>query len=48
MIFKHNKNISRNFIAYLICALFASGCGGGGGSSTPQVNPLTFSLAGLP
>ena len=48
MIFKHNKNISRNFIACLICALFAAGCGGGGGSSTPQVNPLTFSLTGLP
>jgi hypothetical protein len=38
MIFKHNKKYSRNFIAYLICALFAVVSGGGGGSSTPQVN----------
>ena len=38
MIFKHNKNISRNFIAYLICILFAIGCGGGGGSAPPQAN----------
>ena len=48
MIFKHNKNISRNFIASLICALFVNGCGGGGGGSTPQANTLTFSVTGLP
>jgi hypothetical protein len=48
MIFKHNKNISRNFIACLICALFAIGCGGGGGSAPPQANLLTFSVTGLP
>ena len=48
MIFKHNKNISRNFIAYLICILFAIGCGGGGGSAPPQANLSTFSVTGLP
>jgi hypothetical protein len=48
MIFKHNKNISRNFIVCLICALFAIGCGGGGGSAPPQANLLTFSVTGLP
>ena len=48
MIFKHNKNISRNFIACLICALLAIGCGGGGSSAPPQVNILTFSVTGLP
>ena len=48
MIFKHNKKISRNFIAYLFCVFFVIGCGGGGGSSPPQANPLTFSLNGLP
>ena len=48
MIFKHNKNISRNFIAYLISIFFIISCGGGGGSSEPQANLLTFSLTGLP
>ena len=48
MIFKHNKNISRNFIACLICALFAVSCGGGGDSAAPQANILTFSVTGLP
>ena len=48
MIFKHIKNISRNFIAYLICILFAISCGGGGGNSTPEANLLTFSVTGLP
>jgi hypothetical protein len=48
MIFKHNKKISRNFIAYLFCVFFVIGCGGGGGSSPPQANLLTFSLNGLP
>ena len=50
MIFKHNKNISRNFIAFCCYFFFLSSCGGGGGggSSDVQANPLTFSVAGLP
>ncbi|MDB9967316.1 hypothetical protein OAE17_01385 [Gammaproteobacteria bacterium] len=38
MIFKHNKNISRNFIVCLSCALFAVGCGGGIGSAASQAS----------
>ena len=49
MIFKHNKNISRNFIAYLICIFFIISCGGGGDSSVTEPNKaLTFSVSGLP
>jgi hypothetical protein len=48
MIFKHNKNISRNFIIFLISALFAISCGGGGGSAPAQPIPLTFSVTGIP
>jgi hypothetical protein len=48
MIFKHNKNISRNFIALCLYLFFFSACGGGGGSSVDQSNSLTFSLSGLP
>jgi len=48
MIFKHNKNISRNFIAFISWLLLLSSCGGGGASSDAQLNPLTFSVAGLP
>ena len=52
MIFKHNKNISRNFIVfyYLVFFLFSCGSGGGSGnsSSIAQPNPLTFWISSLP
>ena len=48
MIFKHNKNISRNFIAFGWYLFFFSACGGGSGGSVDQPNSLTFSLSGLP
>ncbi len=48
MIFKHNKNISRNFIIFLISALITISCGGGGGSAPAQPAPLTFLVTGVP
>ena len=49
MIFKHNKNISRNLILIYCCVFFISSCGGGGGDSfVPEPNQLTFSVSGLP
>ena len=49
MIFKHNKNISRNLILIYCCVFFISSCGGGGGDSfVPESNQLTFSVIGLP
>ena len=49
MIFKHNKNISRNLILICWCALVLSSCGGGGGDGfIPESNQLTFSVNGLP
>ncbi|RCL37607.1 MAG: hypothetical protein DBW98_03700, partial [SAR86 cluster bacterium] len=49
MIFKHNKNISRNLILICWCAFVLSSCGGGGGDGfIPESNQLTFSVNGLP
>ena len=52
MIFKHNKNISRNFIVFYCLVFFLFSCGGGGGSgdssSIAQPNPLSFSVSSLP
>ena len=49
MIFKHNKNISRNLILIYCCVFFISSCGGGGGGGfVPESTQLTFSVNGLP
>ena len=49
MIFKHNKNISRNLILICCGIYFISSCGGGGGDSfVPESNQLTFSVIGFP
>ena len=49
MIFKHNKNISRNLIVICCSVFFLSSCGGGGDSSVAEPNQLlSFSVNGLP
>ena len=54
MIFKHNKNFSRNLILIYSFVFFISSCGRGGGDSSvesfvAEPNPsLTFSVNGLP
>ena len=49
MIFKHNKNISRNLIVNCCSVFFLSSCGGGGDSSVAEPNQLlSFSVNGLP
>ena len=49
MIFKHNKNISRNLIVICCSVIFLSSCGGGGDSSVAEPNQLlSFSVNGLP
>ena len=54
MIFKNNKNFSRNLILIYSFVFFISSCGRGGGDSSvesfvAEPNPsLTFSVNGLP
>ena len=48
MIFKHNKNISRNFTIFFFYLLLVSACGGGGAGAEKPIEPVSFSVIDLP